>query len=116
MYNNVLHSLFRSQIMTVGVVFAVILLMFIVLFRNIRLSLIAIIPNIFAAILVLGLIGWMRIPLDIMTVTIAAVCIGIAVDDTIHYIHRYRDEFSKDQDYHAAVLRSHASIPKACDR
>ncbi len=113
LYNNVLHSLFRSQIMTVGVVFVVILLMFIVLFRNIRLSLIAIIPNIFAAILVLGLIGWMRIPLDIMTVTIAAVCIGIAVDDTIHYIHRYRDEFSKDQDYHAAVLRSHASIGRA---
>ncbi len=113
LYNNVLHSLFRSQILTLGAVFLAILLMFVVLFRNLQLALVAIIPNLFAAGLVLGLMGWLAVPLDLMTITIAAISIGIAVDDTIHYVHRYRREFRKDRDYHAAVTRAHASIGRA---
>ncbi|MEN8206612.1 MAG: MMPL family transporter [Pseudomonadota bacterium] len=113
LYNNMLHSLFRSQILTIGVVFLAILLMFAILFRNLKMAGLAIIPNVFAAGLVLGLMGWLEIPLDLMTITIAAISIGIGVDDTIHYIHRFSNEFRKDRDYWAAVNRSHATIGRA---
>ena len=113
LYNNMLQSLFRSQILTIGVVFLAILFMFALLFRDIRLAGISIVPNVFAASLVLGLMGWLSIPLDLMTITIAAISIGIAVDDTIHYVHRFTREFDKDQDYWAAVNRSHRSIGRA---
>jgi predicted RND superfamily exporter protein len=113
LYNNMLQSLFRSQILTIGVVFLAILSMFVILFRNIKMAAIAIVPNVFAALLVLGLMGWLRIPLDLMTITVAAISIGIAVDDTIHYVHRFTREFGKDRNYWAAVNRSHASIGRA---
>jgi hypothetical protein len=113
LYNNMLQSLFRSQILTLGVVFIAIMLMFAVLFCNLRLAVIAIIPNLMAAGMVLGLMGWLRIPLDMMTITIAAICIGIAVDDTIHYIHRFKDEYSKSHDYWSAARRSHNTIGRA---
>lgn len=113
LYNNMLQSLFRSQILTIGVVFLAIMLMFLVLFRSAKISLIAIIPNMVAASLVLGMLGWLGIPLDIMTITIAAITIGIAVDNSIHYIYRYLDEYKVDQDYWAAVKRSHVSTGRA---
>ena len=113
LYNNMLQSLFRSQILTIGMVFLAILLMFAILFRNLKMAGLAIIPSVFAAGLVLGLMGWLKIPLDLMTITIAAISIGIAVDDTIHYIHRFTNEFRKDRDYWAAVDRSHATIGRA---
>jgi predicted RND superfamily exporter protein len=113
LYNNMLQSLFRSQIMTIGVVFVAIMLMFLVLFRSLKMAVIAIIPNMVAAVQVLGLMGWLNIPLDIMTITIAAIVIGIAVDDTIHYIHRFTEEFRVDHDYWATVKRCHGSIGHA---
>ena len=113
LYNNLLQSLFQSQILTIGAVFAAILAMFIGLFRAIKISLAAIIPNIIAAGLVLGLMGWIGIPLDIMTITIAAISIGIGVDNSIHYIHRFRGEFLQDQNYWAAIKRCHSSIARA---
>ncbi len=113
LYNNLLQSLFQSQILTIGAVFIAILLMFMVLFRAIGLSLAAIIPNVIAAGLILGLMGWIGIPLDIMTITIAAISIGIGVDDSIHYVHRFRQEFAIDQDYWAAIQRCHGSIGTA---
>jgi predicted RND superfamily exporter protein len=113
LYNNMLQSLFRSQILTIGFVFLAIMLMFIVLFRSLKLALIAIIPNLISAAMVLGLMGWLSIPLDMMTITIAAITIGIAVDNTIHYIHRFLIEFRKDNDYVATVKRCHASIGRA---
>jgi len=113
LYNNMLQSLFKSQILTLGVVFIAIVLMLSMLFRNIRLAAIAIIPNMMAASMVLGLMGWLGIPLDMMTITIAAICIGIAVDDTIHYVHRFTDEYSKHQDYWLAARRSHGTIGRA---
>ena len=113
LYNNLLQSLFRSQIVTIGAVFAVILTMFIFLFRAIRISIAALIPNMIAAGLVLGLMGWIGIPLDIMTITIAAISIGIGVDNSIHYIHRFRTEFALDNDYWGAIKRCHNSIARA---
>jgi predicted RND superfamily exporter protein len=113
LFNNLLQSLFKSQILTLGAVFAAILLMFMVLFRSVRLALAAIIPNIIAAGLILGLMGWIGIPLDIMTITIAAIAIGIGVDDSIHYVHRFRGEFLQDRNYWAAIKRCHNSIARA---
>ena len=113
LYNNVLQSLFKSQILTLGVVFLVIGLMFWGLFRSLSLALLALAPNVLAAGLVLGVMGLFGIPLDIMTITIAAIVVGIGVDDCIHYIHRFRGEFAIDRNYHAAMRRSHASIGRA---
>ena len=113
LYNNMLQSLFRSQILSLGAVFLAILLMFIVLFRSVKLSLIALVPNLVAVPLVLGLMGGLDIPLDFMTITIAAIAIGIGVDDTIHYVHRFGKEVAADWDYQAAVSRSHDSIGRA---
>jgi len=84
-----------------------------VLFRSFRLALIAMVPNLGSDIVILGLIGWLGIPLDIMTITIAAITVGIAVDNTIHYIHRFRHEFGRDDDYWAAIHRCHRTIGRA---
>lgn len=110
LYNNMLQSLFRSQILTLGVVIVAFLIMFIFLFRSVTIALIAIFPNVLSIGVVLGFMGWMGIPLDMMTITIAAISVGIAVDNTIHYIHRFRFEFARDRDYLAAMHRSHESI------
>ena len=113
LYNNVLQSLFRSQIMTLGAVFCAILIMFLLLFRSLSLALVTLAPNMLAAGMVLGVMGLLGIPLDIMTITIAAIVIGIGVDDCIHYVHRYVKEFAVDRDYHAAMYRCHSSIGRA---
>jgi len=113
LYNNMLESLFRSQVLTLGAVFLAIFGMFILLFRSMRLAVTAIIPNVASAAVVLGLIGWLSIPLDLMTITIAAITVGIAVDNTIHYIHRFVHEFGIDGDYWAAIHRCHRTIGRA---
>ena len=110
LYNNMLQSLFHSQIITLGAVFLGIMLMFVVLFRSLLIAFIAIFPNILAACVVLGVMGWAGIPLDMMTITIASITVGIGVDDTLHYIYRFREEFAKDRDYIATMHRSHESI------
>lgn len=113
LYNNVLQSLFRSQILTLGAVFLAILAMFWLLFRSFSLALLALAPNLLAAGLVLGIMGLLGIPLDIMTITIAAIVVGIGVDNCIHYVHRFRREFPVDRDYRATMYRCHGSIGRA---
>jgi len=110
LYNNLLQSLYKSQILTLGAVFLSILAMFIVLFRGVFISFLAIMPNVLAAGLVLGLMGWVGIPLDLMTITIAAITIGIGVDGAIHYVHRFQVEFRKYGNYMATVKACHGSI------
>ncbi len=113
-FNNLLQSLFDSQIKTLGIVMLGILIMFIVLFRSIKLSLIGIVPNFIAALFVLGFIGLLNIPLDMMTITIAAITIGIAVDNSIHYIYRFKAE---QDNYHSETMditkNCHQSVGKA---
>ena len=113
LYSHLLHSLYRSQILTMGTVFVSILLMFVMLFRRVSLSIVAILPNLLAACAVLGLMGWWGIPLDIMTITIAAITVGIAVDHAIHYIHRFQVEFVKYQSYRDTIVACHGSIGRA---
>ncbi len=113
LYNNMLQSLYKSQILTLGAVFVGIMLMFLLLFRSIKISMIAILPNFLAAGIVLGGMGIMRIPLDMMTITIAAITVGIGVDHAIHYLTRFIREFSIDGNYVASMHRAHASIGQA---
>lgn len=113
LYNNMLASLFDSQIKTLGTVFIAIVLMFTFLFRSIQVALIAILPNLLSALFILGSMGWFGIPLDMMTITIAAITIGIAVDNTIHYIYRFRKDFSDRGNYLQTMYYCHSSIGKA---
>ncbi len=110
LFNNLLQSLFKSQILTLGLVMIGIFIMFMVLFRNIKLSLIGIVPNFIAAFFILGIIGLLGIPLDMMTITIAAITIGIAVDNSIHYIYRFKEEFIKHKDYDKTLKICHSTV------
>ena len=110
LFNNLLQSLFKSQILTLGLVMIGIFSMFMILFRNIKISLIGVVPNFIAAFFILGIIGLLRIPLDMMTITIAAITIGIAVDNSIHYIYRFKEEFSKIKDYNETLKVCHSTV------
>lgn len=110
LYNNMLQSLFDSQIKTIAVVFGIIFIMFLFVFKSVSLSILALIPNTLPSLFILGIMGLANIPLDLMTITISAIAIGIGVDNAIHYIHRFKDEFNKDGDYTKTMYRSHASI------
>jgi predicted RND superfamily exporter protein len=110
LFNNLLQSLFKSQILTLGLVMIGIFAMFLILFRNIRLSLIGVVPNFIAAFFILGIIGLLGIPLDMMTITIAAITIGIAVDNSIHYIYRFKEEFLKHKDYNKTLKICHSTV------
>ena len=110
LFNNLLQSLFKSQILTLGIVMLGIFTMFFILFRNVTLSFIGVVPNFLAAFFILGIIGLMEIPLDMMTITIAAITIGIAVDNSIHYIYRFKEEFKKIKNYSKTVDRCHSTV------
>ena len=113
LFNNMLQSLYTSQIQTLGLVFVAILVMFLMLFRRVLLAVLGIIPNVFSAIFILGFMGWMDIPLDMMTITIAAITIGIGADNAIHFIHRYQSEFAREASYRHSMIRCHGSIGRA---
>jgi len=110
LFNNLLQSLFKSQILTLGLVMIGIFLMFLILFRNVKISLIGVIPNFIAAFAILGLIGLLNIPLDMMTITIAAITIGIAVDNSIHYIYRFIEEYKINSNYNEVVKTCHSTV------
>jgi len=110
LFNNLLQSLFKSQILTLGIVMLGIFLMFFILFRNLMISFIGVVPNFIAAFFILGIIGLLGIPLDMMTITIAAITIGIAVDNSIHYIYRFKEEFKKINNYNKTLDRCHSTV------
>ena len=113
LFNNLLQSLFKSQILTLGLVMIGIFAMFIVLFKNVKLSIIGVVPNFIAAFFILGIIGLIGIPLDMMTITIAAITIGIAVDNSIHYIYRFKEEFNNYNDYKKTLEICHSTVGRA---
>ncbi|GAG81351.1 unnamed protein product, partial [marine sediment metagenome] len=113
LYNNMLQSLFGSQIRTLSITMLLLTGMFLVLFRSLRVALLAMLANVLPVAAVLGVMGWLNIPLDMMTITIAAISLGIAVDNTIHYIHRFKREFRKNPSYLQTMHRCHGSIGHA---
>ena len=110
LFNNLLQSLFKSQILTLGFVMIGIFAMFLILFRNLKISLLGVVPNFIAAFFILGIIGIMGIPLDMMTITIAAITIGIAVDNSIHYIYRFKEEYAELKDYKKTIKLCHSTV------
>ena len=110
LYNNILQNLFGSQILSLGAVVLIVGMMFLLLFRSFTIGSIALAVNALPVVIVLGLMGWLNIPLDIMTITIAAICVGIAVDDTIHYLYRFRAEFAENPHYIQCMHRTHGSV------
>ena len=110
LFNNLLQSLFKSQILTLGFVMIGIFAMFFILFKNIKLSLIGVVPNFIAAFFILGIIGIVEIPLDMMTITIAAITIGIAVDNSIHYIYRFKEEYKIINNYKLTLKKCHSTV------
>ena len=110
LFNNLLQSLFKSQILTLGFVMIGIMVMFMILFKNLKLSLIGVVPNFIAAFFILGIIGLLGIPLDMMTITIAAITIGIAVDNSIHYIYRFKEEFKQNNNYIKTLQLCHSTV------
>ena len=113
LFNNLLQSLFKSQILTLGLVMTGIFAMFLILFKNIKLSLIGVVPNFIAAFFILGIIGLLGIPLDMMTITIAAITIGIAVDNSIHYIYRFKEEYNNSNNYNKTLELCHSTVGRA---
>lgn len=113
LYNNMLQSLFDSQIKTLGFVLIILFIMFLILFKNLKVAIIALITNLIPISAIFGIMGWLNIPLDIMTITIASISIGVGVDDTIHYIHRFKEEFKFDYNYKKAMERTHRSTGNA---
>ncbi len=110
LYNNLLQSLWSSQIVTLGSVFVLNWVMFVLLYRSFFIATIAIIPNAIPSMIVLGAMGWSGVPLDIMTIMIAAIAMGTSEDYITHYVVRFREEFPKDRNYIAAMYRCHNSI------
>ena len=110
LFNNLLQSLFKSQILTLSFVMIGIFFMFLILFKNFKLSLIGVVPNFIAALFILGIIGLLEIPLDMMTITIAAITIGIAVDNSIHYIYRFKEEFAQNGNYEKTLKLCHSTV------
>ena len=113
LYNNMLQSLFSSQIKSFGIILISIFIMFTILFRSLKFSIFGIIPNIIASSFILGLIGLLKIPLDIMTITIAAITIGIAVDNTIHYIYRIKENKNNLKNINLLIESTHKNVGNA---
>ena len=112
-FNNLLQSLFDSQIKTLGITFAGIFILLLILFKSLSWSIVAAIPNFTAALFILGSLGLFNIPLDMMTITIASISVGIAIDNSIHYIYRFREEFKINKNYKKTIEICHKSVGKA---
>ncbi len=113
LYNNMLQSLFQSQIGSLLVVFSVIAFMLLLIFKSFKVMIIGLIPNIFVASSVVGILGLLKIPLDIMTITVAAISVGMAVDNTIHYIYRYKKEMKITNSIEMALQNAHTTTGRA---
>ena len=113
LYNNMLQSLFSSMLNSIIIVYTVIALMLLILFRSVKIMLAGLLPNILIGIGVLGTMGLLRIPLDIMTITVASISVGIAVDNTIHYLYKFKSEYELNKDFNEAMIGSHSTIGRA---
>jgi len=110
LYNNMLQSLFSSQISTLGLAVLSLGAMFLFLFRSLKIALLAMTVNMVPISVIFGIMGFANIPLDMMSITIASIALGITVDNTIHYYYRFREELKIDGDYVASMHRAHGTI------
>ena len=113
LYNNMLQSLFSSMLNSVLIVYTVIALMLLILFRSVKIMFAGLLPNILIGLGILGTMGLFKIPLDIMTITVASISVGIAVDNTIHYLYKFKSEYELNNDFNEAMIGSHSTIGRA---
>ena len=113
LYNNMLQSLFSSMLNSLLIVYIVIALMLLVLFQSVKIMMAGLLPNILIGLAVLGTMGLLKIPLDIMTITVASISVGIAVDNTIHYLYKFRSEYKLKKNFNDALIKSHSTIGRA---
>ena len=113
LYNNMLQSLFSSMLNSLLIVYIVIALMLLILFQSVKIMIAGLLPNILIGLAVLGTMGLLKIPLDIMTITVASISVGIAVDNTIHYLYKFRSEYKLKKNFNDALIKSHATIGRA---
>lgn len=109
LYQDILQRLFSSQILTLGLVFIALTAVLFGIFKSMKIAIIAVVPNILTTLIILGIMGWFNIALDLMTITISAIAMGIAVDDTIHFVHRYIEE-KADNDSNVAISKTFNSV------
>ena len=113
LYNNMLQSLFSSMLNSVLIVYTVIALMLLILFKSVKIMFAGLLPNILIGLGILGTMGLFKIPLDIMTITVASISVGIAVDNTIHYLYKFKSEYQLKNDFNEAMIKSHSTIGRA---
>jgi len=113
LYQDIMQQLADSQITTLAIVYIALTLTFMLIFKSLTVALVAVAPNLLSTAAIFGVMGWVGLPLDLMTITIAAIVMGIAVDDTIHYVYRYLAELEKGGDVVLAVTRSHDTVGMA---
>ena len=113
LFNNMLQSLFSSQILTLGAMVVLLFVMFLILFKSFKTAVVAMMANLIPISVIFGFMGWLDIPLDMMTITIASISIGIAVDDTIHYLYRFQKEFNRTKNYELSMYATHTSVGNA---
>ena len=102
-----------SQIKTFFLAFIFIFISITFLLKSVRFGLISMIPNLVPIVITLGVMGFLNISLDVATIMIASVAIGISVDDTIHFLYRFKREFEKDKQYYQAIQRTLTGVGKA---
>lgn len=100
----------RGQMVSFVISLLIIGILMVFVFGSVRIGLIGLIPNITPALVVGGLMGWMGYPLDMMTATIMPMILGLAVDDTIHFINHGHLEFDRQGNYREGILRSFRTI------
>ena len=113
LFNNQLQSLYKSQIQTLSFSYFGILFALFILFRSWKLSLIASAPDIVASMLILGSLGFLKIPLDMMTITIATIVMGIGTRAGIYYINRFKTEFAIHKDYKKTIIACHQTVGRS---
>ena len=113
LYNNMLQSLFDSQIKSLLIVMVGIFFMLSALFRSLQIALVTIVPNIIACFTILGTMGLLNIPLDLMTITIASITIGIAVDNCIHYVYRYKEYYNQTKNHLETIALCQNTVGRA---
>ena len=105
-YTTMMQYLVRGQMQSFLISVLIIAIILMIAFQSVRVGLIGLIPNLMPAIFVGGYMGWAGIPLDMMTATLIPMMLGMAVDDTIHFINHSKLEFDRKPDYSVAIRRT----------
>lgn len=103
----------RGLIQSVLTALGMITILMMIVFRSVRLGLVAMIPNVFPVLIAGGVMGFLKIPLEFVTMTVAPMIMGLAVDDTIHLLSHLKDDLKQSDDFTASVTRTFSTVGSA---